>query len=438
VHPDPGPARPVNYEWALRPAPVVPPPAQVAPARARKTMPLMTILVAAIVTLVVAALLVSQRVTADPASVNQPNAAAVAPARRSPSTTTPRSRPAPTPPTTASPTSPSSPPSSVAPATPGPSSGSDIDGPAVAKQIDLSVVDIVTRTPGGSGAGTGVVISADGDVITNNHVIEGATEIQVTSVTTGAIFPGTVVGTDPVNDVAVVHLVGATKLTVAPIGDSDAVKIGDAVAAIGNAGGQGGEPDVAEGNVIALHQTITAADLDGSNSRTLTDLIQVDANAQPGDSGGPLVSAKAEVIGIDVAGSAPRGRRPSATHEGYAIPINRAMAIAKQIQANPSAPGAPGSASPATPALGGGYLGIQVAVATTGTGATVVAVQANSPAAAAGLKAGDVITAVDGTELTAPTDLSAILAKHQGGDTVTITWRSPDGAHQASVRLGRR
>jgi S1-C subfamily serine protease len=287
--------------------------------------------------------------------------------------------------------------------------------------------------PDGVGAGTGIIISSSGDVLTNNHVIEGAEQIEVTLATTGDVYLGTVVGTDAVHDIAVVHLAGASNLPVAPIGDSDDVQVGDAVAAIGNAGGRGGLPAVAPGSVTALHQKVTASDLDGSNERTLTDLIQVDANVQPGDSGGPLVSVDAKVIGVDVAASVSR-RRGSQARAGFAIPITAAFKIAAQIQANPSPP----STTPGTPALGSGYLGVQIDLNATDEGATVKSVQPGGPADKAGIAAGDVITAVDGTTITVPSDLTDVLKAHQGGDTVSITWGSSDGVHTKSVTLASR
>jgi S1-C subfamily serine protease len=303
---------------------------------------------------------------------------------------------------------------------------------AVAQRVDQSLVDINVVLPNAIGAGTGIVLDTNGDVVTNNHVVDGATRIQVVSVTDGTEYAGTVIGTDPTHDVAVIHLAGAKGMTPAAIGDSDNVKIDDPVAGIGNAGGQGGTPSVADGSVVDLHQSITASDQDGSNPRTLNDLIQTDAGIQPGDSGGPLVNDQGEVIGIDVAASTGYGRSSSGAQEGFAIPINQAMTIAKQLEAHPSA------GSSTSPAVGSGYLGVSIATGAPGSGVTVQAVQPNGPAAAAGVVAGDVITMLDGITITSNTTLQGVLAQHHGGDTVSIGWTTQGASHHANVTLASR
>jgi len=378
-------------------------------------------------------------------------------ATASPTTTSPATRPSTTPRSTPS-TTPSSTPRTTTPSTtvdpgaedpggsgdaggsaePDASTGapttvpaSDTDWAAVAAKLEPSIVNIVVQLPNAVGAGTGIVISSNGNVLTNNHVVEGATTLQVTLVSTGQQYIGTVVGTNPKVDIAVVHLAGAENLTVAPMGDSDAVTVGDPVAAIGNAGGVGGKPTVAPGAVTALHQTITASETDGSNARRLSDLIQVDANVVPGESGGPLVDADANVIGVDVAGSVPRRGRTSATHEGFAIPIDQALSVASAIEADPQTP------TTGTPALGSGYLGVQIDARVAGPGVAVTGIQPSSPAEAAGLRAGDTITSIDGTAVDAD-NLQDVLSGHRGGDSVTVVWEGADGRHEQSVTLGSR
>ncbi len=305
----------------------------------------------------------------------------------------------------------------------------------VAAAIDPGVVNIETRLPQGIGAGTGMVLTDSGEVLTNNHVVDGATQIQVAVSTTGDMYDATVVGTDPTDDIAVLKLTGASGLTTIPLGDSDSVKVGDAVAAIGNAGGKGGEPSVAPGTVSALHQQITASDESGANAQTLTDMIQVAANVQPGDSGGPLVDADAKVVGIDAAASSSGSRYRTGEHEGFAIPINRALSIAKSIEDNPNSSSGSGSQQTTT----GGYLGVQVDPTASVRGAAVVGVQSNSPAKAAGLKSGDVIVAVDGTEITSADELTTAMQSHSGGDSVQVTWQTSDGkTHHAAVTLASR
>jgi S1-C subfamily serine protease len=213
-------------------------------------------------------------------------------------------------------------------AVPGP-----LDAATVAAQVNPAVVDIYTTLAGGSAAGTGMVISSSGEVLTNNHVVEGATAISVQVAGTGRTYSASVVGTDKADDVAVIQLRGAANLKAITVGDSSKVSVGDAVLAIGNALGRGGTPLATQGVVAGLNQTITADDGSG-NAETLSGLIQVRALIQPGDSGGPLVDAGGNVIGMDTAAQIGRGRRQStSSNNGYAIPISTAMAIAKQIEA---------------------------------------------------------------------------------------------------------
>ena len=268
---------------------------------------------------------------------------------------------------------------------------------------------------GGVGAGTGMVLTSDGEILTNNHVVEGASQIVVTVVTTGESYRASIVGTDPEDDVAVLQLTGASDLQTIPLGDSDTVQVGDQVAAIGNAGGVGGTPSIATGRVTALGQQITASDEDGSNAETLTDMIQVDANVVPGDSGGPLANTSGEVIGMDSAAAAGSGslgatrfRGGTGGGEGYAIPINKALSIAEELKTT----GANGGSSSGT-STSGGYLGVQVQESADG-GAEIVSVQSGSPAAEAGLVAGATIVAVDRTEITTPDELVSVLSGPRG------------------------
>ncbi len=323
------------------------------------------------------------------------------------------------------------------------STGSMSSWSEVAAAVNPGVVDITSRMPQGVGAGTGMVLSADGEVLTNNHVVEGASEIVVTVVSTGESYRASVVGTDPNDDVAVLRLSGAQDLTTIPIGDSDGLEVGDQVAAIGNAGGRGGTPSVATGRVTALDQQITASDQDGSNAETLTEMIQVDANVVPGDSGGPLVDTSGKVVGMNTAAAASAGmtgpmRRfsgGSGGGEGYAIPINKARSIAEQLSKDGN--GAAGSGANGSTSTGG-FLGVQVQEGI-GGGAEVVGVQAGSPAAKAGLAAGDTIVALDGTAIETADELVSALSDHAGGDQVTVTWADADGAmHRTTVTLASR
>jgi len=343
---------------------------------------------------------------------------------------------------------PTSPPSGADPTpgagTPAPSSSTrgatSAQADAIATKVDPGVVDIntVLGFHSGAGAGTGMILTASGEILTNNHVVAGATSITATVVTTGRTYKASVVGTDPTQDIAVIQLQKASGLTPIRIGGSSAVGVGDAVVAIGNAGGVGGTPAVVTGTVQAVNQTITASDPGGANAETLSGLIQTNAPIQPGDSGGPLINTAAEVIGIDTAAST--GRHFSSTASvGFAIPIARATGIAQQIES--------GTASSTVHIGATGFLGVAIAPAdasgaqggagSSSGGAVVTAVQPGSPAAAAGLVAGDTITSVNGRAVSSAQALSSLTKSHHPGERIVVGWTTGSGrAHSATVTLG--
>src|SRR5215469_6360002 len=175
----------------------------------------------------------------------------------------------------------------------------------IASRVDPALVD-VTSTLGYQGAtakGTGIVLSSDGYILTNNHVINGATSVTVTDVGNGKTYRATVVGYDASHDIAVLKASGAAGLTTASLGDSSTVAVGNTVVALGNAGGVDGTPSVAQGSVTALNQSITASDEGSATSEQLSGLIESNANIQAGDSGGSLVNSHGQVIGVDTAAS---------------------------------------------------------------------------------------------------------------------------------------
>ncbi|MCW2508143.1 MAG: Peptidase, partial [Modestobacter sp.] len=264
--------------------------------------------------------------------------------------------------------------------TPGSSTGATVAAAteATADQL-VGVVDITTVLgyQNGEAAGTGMVLTANGEILTNNHVVDGATSITVTVLSTGQSYPATVVGTDPTDDVAVLQLTGASGLDTAQI-DSSTVAVGDAVTAVGNAGGATDSTSAAAGTVTGLDQSITATDESGQNAEDLTGLIGIAADVQAGDSGGPLHDAQGEVVGMDTAASSSGG-------QAYAIPIGTALSIAEQIVAGVD----DATVHQGYPA----FLGISVLSTSTG-GATVAGVVSGGPADQAGLTAGDVITAI--------------------------------------------
>ena len=204
----------------------------------------------------------------------------------------------------------------------------------IADQVDPALVDVVTTLgyQQAEAAGTGLVLTSSGMILTNNHVIEGATSIHVTDIGNGRSYSARVVGYDRSRDVAVLKLSGASGLTTVTTGNSTRVQVGQAVVGIGNAGGRGGLPSVVTGHVTGLNASVTAADQSAGTVERLHGLIGHNAPIRPGDSGGPLVNAAGQVIGIDTAASS-NFRFSDGQTQAYAIPIDTALAIAGQIEA---------------------------------------------------------------------------------------------------------
>ncbi len=332
---------------------------------------------------------------------------------------------------------------------------------AATAQEQTGVVDVDTVLDYGTGqaAGTGVVLTPAGEILTNNHVVQGSTSISVTDVTSGRTYTARVVGTDATDDVAVLQLDGASGLTPAGLASpaaQAAVGPGTAVTAVGNAGGTGGTPSAAGGTVVALGRTITAADETSSNSENLSGLIEVQAGVESGDSGGPLY-ANGAVVGIDTAASTSEGPEyrtaadsGSATPTtGYAIPIGTALQIAGQItsgvrngtvhQGYPAFLGVQVASDAASAADAGGAeaTGPDATGATDSQdGAPIAGVVTGSPAASAGLTAGDVIVSVDGQSISGADQLSSALAGHRVGDQVRVGWLDQSGTtHTATITL---
>jgi S1-C subfamily serine protease len=299
-----------------------------------------------------------------------------------------------------------------------------------ATAIGTGVVVINTNLAyqGGAAAGTGMVLTSSGEVLTNNHVIQGATTIKIVLPGTGRSYTAKVVGYDVADDVAVLQATGASNLKTVSLGNSAAVKVGQVVKAVGNAGGTGAIVS-ASGRVTGVARTITVSDEQGG-SEQLSGLIETNAALQPGDSGGPLVNAAGKVIGIDTAGSVGYGFRQYTATDGYAIPINKAVAIVKKIVAGQSS---------ATIHVGGtAFLGVEISGAgSNGSGAQIAAVIPGGAAEAASLTAGDTITSFDGHAITSSTTLGSIMATEKPGAHVSVTYLDPAGAsHTATVTLG--
>jgi S1-C subfamily serine protease len=356
--------------------------------------------------------------------------------------------------------------------------------PQIASRVDPGLVD-VTSTLGYQGAtakGTGIVLTSNGEVLTNNHVVNGATSVSVTDIGNGKTYKATVVGYDQSHDVAVLQLSGASGLTTATTGNSSTVKVGDDVVGLGNAGGAGGTPSVAAGTVTALNQSITASDEGSGSSEQLSGLIQTNANIQPGDSGGPLVNSYGQIIGMDTAasssgspvgngsggsgngfggfgsgfggsdngsgsgfggsdngsgsgsgsgsdnGSSNSGQASST--QGFAIPIDTALSIASQIEA--------GQASSTVHIGATAFLGLEIASSDQqdSSGVALAGTASGTPAAAAGLGQGDVITSLGGQSVSTGTDIQNIMVGHHPGDTISIGWTDASGqSHTATVTL---
>ena len=292
-----------------------------------------------------------------------------------------------------------------------------------AASIGTGVVVIDTRLyQGAAAAGTGMVLTSSGDVLTNNHVIRGATSIKVVVPGTKHRYAARVVGYDVADDIAVLRAVGASHLKTVSTAESAKLRIGQAVRAVGNANGTGRLLS-ARGSITGLRRSIAVSD-DAGGTENLAGLIETNAALQPGDSGGPLLSSAGRVIGMDTAAST---RLISTAGDSYAIPIAKALSVAKQIVA--------GHRSSRVHVGATAFLGIQVQGGGAG-GLVIAGVVPGGPAESAGLEADDVITSVDGRAITTPSSLTSFLLTKKPGDTVTIGYMDPfGGSRTASVTL---
>jgi S1-C subfamily serine protease len=294
--------------------------------------------------------------------------------------------------------------------------------------IGTGVVVIETNLgyQNGAAAGTGIVLTRSGEVLTNNHVIRGATTVKVVVPGTGHSYTARVVGYDVSDDVAVLQAGGAANLKTASLTTSTGT-IGQAVTALGNAGGTG-TLTAASGQITGLGKSIMVSD-DQGGTEQLTGLIETDADLQPGDSGGPLLTTTGKVIGMNTAASTGSGSSYYAARvsDGYAIPIGKAVKIAKQIEARTSSP---------TVHIGAtAFLG--VAIDSTNGGDLIADVVAGGPADSAGLVPGDTIIAVDGRAVTSPTALTNLVLSKRPGGQVTVAYTDQFGmSRTAAVTLG--
>jgi len=348
-----------------------------------------------------------------------------------------------------------------------------LNAEAVYQAVEPGVVDVTSnlRYLQETAKGTGFVIdSAAGLILTNNHVIAGATSVTVTPVTSGRSYPARILGYDRADDVALLQVRGIPRLKAVRVGRSARVRVGTPVLAIGNEAGQGGSPTVAPGVISNLDRTIVATDLTSGLTETLHGMMQTSADIRPGDSGGPLAGPDGRVIGINTAAGG------NTVYSGYTIPIDQAMPIARQIAAgragarvqiglpaflgvllpdsSSTSPQRQGRRDPhQTGAVSGNGSGCTsgdttaapasgdttaapASIAPAGTGALVNGVLCGTPAAQAGLSAGDVITSAGGHAVTSPRSLTAILGRLRPGRQVALAWIAPGGSlHTAVVTL---
>jgi S1-C subfamily serine protease len=316
-----------------------------------------------------------------------------------------------------------------------PGNGSGLDMNAIAAKVDPAIVDINTIVGTGQAAGTGIILTSDGEVLTNNHVVDGSSSIKVAIEGRSGTYSAHVVGVAPAADVALIQVDGVSGLPTVTLASSASLQVGDQIVALGNALGQGGTPSETSGSVIALNQSITASE-GGGQSEQLTGMIQADASISPGDSGGPIVNSAGQVVGMITAGDV-QGFRSQTSTVDYAIPSDTALSFVNKIRG--------GQASSDIVYGQVGLMGVSVRDLSSDvalqlglnltTGALVVSVQSGSPAQAAGITPDSVITKVGGTAVTSSATLGAAIRSHKPGEAVSVTWVNAHGTHNGTVTL---
>jgi S1-C subfamily serine protease len=356
-------------------------------------------------------------------------------------------------------------------------SGSGLNQAAVERKVKPGLVDITSMLTYASetAEGTGMILSASGLVLTNNHVIDGATEVKVKLADNGRrSYTARVLGYDRTHDVALLQLTGASGLPTISFGNSSQVRVGIPVLALGDAEGLGGVTP-ALGAISALNRSIQASDQGSNTVENLNHMMQTNAKIQQGDSGGALANNAGQVIGMVTAANTAADGQPGGTM-GFAIPINTALIIARQINSKQSSStvyiGLPGflgvevaqsnSLDPQQQAAdarqsgdgrggtrqggsrgslacvtGGQEAGVPGRIAPARSGALVLGVVCGSAAQTQGLKAGDVIISVNGQAVTTPGSLTGITARYHPGNVVPVTYQATNGSrHQVRILLG--
>ena len=314
--------------------------------------------------------------------------------------------------------------------------------PQLVDKVIHAVVSIDVKSNNNEDEGTGMIITSDGEVITNNHVIELYTEggnsgsITVTEYGQTKPLAATLIGYDQTKDVALLKINNASSLPTVTFGNSAKAVVGDSVVAIGNALGlSAGTPTVTQGIVSALGRQVTAGGI-GTQTETLQNMIQTDAAINSGNSGGPLIDTAGQVIGMNTAVAGTSSDGTSSQNIGFAIPAASVESLLPELQKG----GQTGN--------GGGYLGVDITTLTPAlrqqygftptSGAVILTVVAGSPAAKAGLVQGDVIVNIDGTAITSSEDLQKAIQKDKPGQTITITYYVGNSKRTTTATLGNQ
>ncbi|WP_406266979.1 S1C family serine protease [Nocardia sp. NBC_00881] len=289
-------------------------------------------------------------------------------------------------------------------------------------------INASTKTSGLDAAGSGIVLTADGEVLTSHHVIKGAETVTVTDVGNGTVYDAAVLGYDSGADIALLGLSAASPLRIATIGRSADLRIRDEVMAIGNAGGAGGTPTAVQGHITDLDSAIVAVNSVDLSRKPLSGMLEVSAAVTSGQSGGALVDRQGEVVGVIAAASGAATRADTGPPTGYAVPIDTAMRVVRQIRS-----GLPTDTVHIGPTA---TLGVITSNALpTGTGARVDAAIYGMPAHSAGLGTGDVITSVDDRVITSAKSLRAALNTRRPNDTVRLAVTGAGGQRTVAVVL---
>jgi putative serine protease PepD len=312
--------------------------------------------------------------------------------------------------------------------------------PQLVNKVIHSVVSIDVKSNGSEDEGTGMIITSNGEVLTNNHVIELFSEgdnkgtITVTEYGQTKELPATLVGYDQSKDVALLKINDASNLPTVTFGNSGKAVVGDAVVAIGNALGlAAGTPTVTQGIISALGRSVTAGG-EGTQTETLQNMIQTDAAINPGNSGGPLIDTSGQVIGMNTAVAGTSSDGTSSQNIGFAIPAASVEALITELQKG----GQSGN--------GGGYLGVDITTLTPAlrqqygftptSGAVILSVVSGSPADKAGLVQGDVIVNINGTAIASSDDLQKVVQNAKAGQSVPITYYVGDSKRTTTATLG--